>query len=264
MSEVLRRFGLETLQRETRPMLAEDFVFDPQRITAARDLRIVYQEVFLEETPLMLLRQIHLQHATQPHTAAALRMGLCWNGFRDALEVASRCAEAFQRRIPENAVVNTAERYGVGDIGFAWPWSGKGEPDVIGFVRNNVVTVMHGHDMGDLAVPLARELDEALRNLPTTNEYKPDDSGLFADVRARVGQTPRVAPGGQLDFGELPAPEGSLLFFLATSGSVNRSIERANAWYYRAGSQKGRQEITLFRVSNGILPLMERLILEVG
>lgn len=262
MREKLTRLDFDTVGREDRPYIAEDFVFDPSGYAAAKELRVVHEEVFLEETPLALLRQTHLQHAARAHTSLVLRLALCWDGFRDALTLLARYSESFQRAIPETAMVNTAERYGIGDFGVAWAWSGEGEPDVLAFVRNNVYASMQGHDAAAIVRPLGHELDEALHQLRTSGAYGEEPAGLLAEVRRRAGEVPRLPAGGRLDLGVLP-DEGTTQFFLTTSGSVNRSPERRDSWYYRAGAEKGRQEVVLYRVGKGILPVREQLTVDV-
>lgn len=264
MSEILRRLGIDTAGKEERPFVSEDFVFDPAAYVSGKELRVAHEEVYLEETPLALLRQIHLQHATHAHASLTLRLALCWNGFRDALMLIARYSQSFQRAIPVGAVVNTAEKYGTGDLGFAWPWSGEGDPDVLAFVRNNLFVSIQGHDAAAIVVPLARELDESLRKLRTGGAYGEDTAGLLAEVRRRVGENPWLPAGGRLDFGVLEAGEGSTLFFLSTIGSVNRAPERTDSWYYRAGAEKGRQDVVLLRVGKGILPIKERLTVEIA
>ncbi len=262
MSEILKRLGLDAAAKQSRPLLAEDYVFLPSDHESSRDLTLAHEEVFLDETPLAVVRQIHLQHPSRPHTSIRLHLALCWNGFRDGLTLVSRLSQSFQRQIPAEAVVNPTETYGIGDFGVAWPWSGKGDPDVIAFVRNNAVASFEAHDAAATVVPLARDIDGALRKLRTTDRYGEETAGVLDEVRKRAGKVPRLPAGGRLDLGVLTGGRDSL-FFLTTSGSVNRFPDRAEAWYYRAGAAKGRQEITLFRVGKGILPVMERLSVEV-
>jgi hypothetical protein len=262
MREILDRLGFEAISREDRPYLAEDFVFQPSDYASGRELRNVHEDLVLEESPLALFRQVHLQHAARAHTSLRLRLALCWNGFRDALSLLANYSQSFQRAIPEKGVVNAAEKYGTGDFGLAWAWSGDGEPDVLAFVKNNVFVGIEGHDAAALVRPLARELADALGKLRTGGTYGEERTGLLADVRRRSGEVPSLPPGGRLDLGVLPA-EDSTLFFVTSSGSVNRSPQEKDFWYYRAGAAKGRQEIVLFRLGKGILPIRERLTVEV-
>jgi hypothetical protein len=262
MREILDRLGFDAISREDRPYIAEEFAFQPSDYVSGRDLRNVHEDLILEETPLAVSRQIHLQHSRRAHTSLKLRLALCWNGFRDALSLLAYYAQSFQRAVPESAVVNAAEKYGTGDFGVAWAWSGDGEPDVLAFVKNNVFVSIEGHDAAAFVRPLARELADALGKLRTGGTYGEERAGLLADVRRRAGEVPSLPPGGRLDLGVLPADD-STLFFVTSSGSVNRSPQQKDSWYYRAGAVKGRQEIILFRVGKGILPIRERLTVEV-
>jgi len=261
---LLDRLGLTRLASEARPFVAEDFVFDPSAIAATKDTLIVHEELFLEETPLALLRQIDLQHGARLHTSVRLRLALCWNGFGDALALLARFPNSFQRAFSPDALVNTAERYQIGDVGMAWAWSGEGEPDVLAFVRNNVYASLVGHDAVAVVRTAARELDEALRRLRTGGPYADVSTGILAEARRRAGEVPRVPPGGRLELGAIPLATAEKLFFLTTSGSVNRAPEQPESWYYRAGAERGPQEIIVFRVGRGILPVRERLAVEIG
>jgi hypothetical protein len=262
MPKILDRLGFDRISKEDRPYITEDFVFQPSDYPLGRELRMVHEEVILEETPLAVCRQFHLQHEAKVHTALKLRLALGWNGFHDALNLLAYYSQSFQRGIPEAAVVNAAERYGIGDFGFAWPWSGEGEPDILAFVKNNIFVGVEGHDAAAFVRPLARELADALGKLRTGGPYGDELSGRLADVRRRIGDLPSVPSGGRLELGVLPQ-EGWTFFFLSSSGSINRSSENKESWYYRAGAEKGRQEVILFRIGRGIIPIRERLILEV-
>jgi hypothetical protein len=262
MPKILDRLGFDRISKENRPYITEDFVFQPSDYPSGRELRSVHEEVALEETPLALCRQIHLQLESKAHTALKMRIALCWNGFRDALTLFAYYSQSFQRGIPEAAVVNAAEKHGIGDFGVAWPWSGEGEPDVVAFVKNNVFVGVEGHDAAAIVRPLAREIAETLGKLRTGGPYGDERSGLLADLRRRIGDLPRVPSGGRLEFGVLPQ-DGWTFFFLSSSGSINRSSKNKDSWYYRAGARKGRQEVILFRIGRGIIPIRERLTLEV-
>lgn len=264
MADILGRLGLDAQASQERPLLGEDFVFAPTTYASSKPLAVVHEELYLDETPLAFTRQIHLQHSAHIHTSLILRLALCWNGFRDALMLLSRFPLSFQRAFPTSAALNTAERYGTGDFGIAWPWSGEGEPDVLAFVRNNLFVSMEGHDAAGVLRPLARDLDASLLRLRTVSAYGDEPAGLLQGVRSRAGVIPRLPAGGRLDFGVLAPEKDTTLFFLTTSGSVNRDPERTDAWYYRAGTAEGRQEVILFRVGKGILPVRERLTVEVA
>lgn len=262
LRDILNRFGFDAVSKQERPYIAEDFFFDTSDYASARDLRNVHEEVMLEETPLALIRQIHLEHIADAHTSLRLSLALCWNGFRDAMTLLAQFPQRFQRAIPPGAIVNAAEQYGIGDFGLAWSWSGDGEPDCLVFVSNNLLVTIEGHDAAAVVRALARELADALRKLRTGGVYAAQPTGILAEIRRRAGDIPRLRPGEVLDLGVL-AEDGSHLFFLTSSGGVNRSPDRKDSWYYRAGADRGRQQVTLFRVGKGILPVMERLTVEV-
>ena len=262
MRDVLRRLGYDELLRQERPRLGEDYVFDSRVIAAATELRVDHENVFLEETPLSLVRQIHLQHGSKPHTSLQLTLALCWNGFREALTLLSRFAESFERRIPEENVVNTAQAHRIGEFGVAWAWSEKGGPDILGFVRKNILVGVRGHDAGELIIPLAKEVDAALSSGKPTEQYGDTPHPLFTELRKREGEIPQVPATGKLSLGK-PLSGQIRFFFLTSGGSVNREGDTPQSWYYRAGTQKGRQEITLFWVDAGILPKRDRLSVDV-
>jgi hypothetical protein len=262
MAKILDRLGFDRISTEDRPYIAEDFVFQASDYVSGRELRSVHEDVALEETPLAFCRQVHLQHEAQSHTAVKLRFALCWNGFRDALSLLANYSQSFQRAIPEAAVANAAEKHGTGDFGLAWAWSGEGEPDILAFVKNNVFISVEGHDAAAIVRPLARELAEAIGKLHTGGPYGDERSGLLTEVRRRFGDVPSLPPGGRLELGVLPQ-DGWTFFFLTTSGSINRSSENKDSWYYRAGAQKGRQEVIMFRIGRGIVPIRERFTVEV-
>lgn len=263
MQEILDQLGFAAIAKQERPRVAEDFVFRPSDHGPAGELRIVHEEVMLEETPLALVRLVHLEHRARPHTSLRLQLALCWNGFGDAMTLLARFSQSFQRAIPRTAVVNAAERYGAGDFGVAWSWSGAGEPDVLAFVRNNVFVSLDGHDASAVVAPLARSLSDALGRLRTGGAYGDAPVEQLSGLRRRLGDAARVPVGGRLDLGAFPeAAQRS--FFLTTSGSVNRSLERDDVWYYRAGADRGTQTVTLFQVGEGILPVRDRLTVEVN
>jgi hypothetical protein len=258
---MLGRFDYEGMSRQRRPLLAEDVVFTTASFGSAAAFDVVHTELRFEEGPMAVVRDVYLQHAEKPHTSLQLTLALAWDGFPAALTLALRFVSAYQRAIPEAAIVNTAVRENLGDFGVAWAWEGRGEPDVVAFVRHNVLVGIQGHDTADHALALARELDRKLSGLATTNDYHEAGAGLAAEVRRRDGDVPRVAAGGRLDLG-VP-PEGKATFFLSSDGSVNRDPSRPSLRYLRAGVETGRREIRMFTVGEGILPTMERLIVDV-
>lgn len=262
MKELFTRLGYDELMEQERPLLGENYVFDPASLTATKGLTAVHESVFLRENPLALVRQIHLQNASKPHTSLNLTLALCWNGFRDALALLFRFAGSFERAVPMESVVSTTVAHQIGDFGVAWNWSGKGDPDILVFVRNNALLGIRAHDGGQIPVLLGREVDTALRTHKTEDKYRDTAHGLFTELKGREGEIPKVPSTGKLPLGILP--EGEIkFFFLTSSGSVNRETDRMQSWYYRAGTQKERQEITLYWVDAGILPKRDRLILDV-
>lgn len=259
--ELLGRLGYDEVAKGDRPRLGEDYVFDPGRSPAAKDFNLDHESVFLQETPLAIVRRIHLQHGRQPHTSVQVTLAACWNGFRDALALLARFAGSFERAIPEGAA-NSARAHQVGDFGVTWAWSEKGGPDVLGFVRKNVLVGMRGSDAGESIVSLAREIDAALNAARSAEPYGDTPHTFFNEVRRRAGEVPRVPTAGKLPLGSLP-DGGSHFFFRTSGGSVNREADNPQSWYYRAGTQKGRQEIALYWVTSGILPHRDRLSVEV-
>lgn len=262
MKELFTRLGYDELLKQERPLLGENYVFDPASLAAAKGLKAVHESVFLQESPLALVRQIHLQHESQPHTSLHLTFALCWNGFRDALALLLRFAGSFERAVPVESVVSTTAPHEIGDFRVAWPWSGRGYPDIFAFVRNNVLLGIRAHDGGQLPVLLGGEVDSLLSNRKTADKYSDTANGLFTELKKREGEIPRVRAAGKLALGTLPEDKIKY-FFLTSSGSVNREADRTQSWYYRAGTAKGRQEITLYWADGGILPKRDRLILDV-
>ena len=262
MAEVLRKFGFEEARKQQRPLLAKDYIFTP-RFPLAEPFKNVYERAFLEETPLAVVREIHLQHSEKPHASAKVTLALCWNGFADAMTLLERFVNSFQRAVPAGGPWQHNE---IGDFTVLWSWDqSRMEEDVIAMVRFNVFMAATGHDTEPgFLIALAAQADRELRAMPTTESYPDQREGLFSNVRRGTEGAPRVPVGGRLDLGEFAAEkEGASLFFLASSGSINRDPQEPQKWYYRAGAKRGPQEITLYRVGRGILPLRERLRVEV-
>ena len=263
MADVLKQFGFEEARKRERPLLGADYVFKPS-LPAAQAFKNVYERVLLEETPLAVRREIHLQHQEKPHTNAKLTLALAWEGFAGAITLLERFVNGFQRAVPAEAVSSTVTRNEIGDFGVAWAWEKASQgPDVLAFVRFNVLVAITGHDTETgFITGLAEQIDRELRSLPTVPSYGDQAEGLLSRA---MTQAPRVPAGGRLELGEFATEtkEGVTLFFLTSSGSVNRDPESPQKWYYRAGVERGAQEITLYRVGKGILPLRERLRVEV-
>ena len=259
------RFAYNKLRALSRPLLGENFILEEERLPTLTKFEIVHQEVSLRRTPLAISRKYYFAANENKRITSYLRLTLCLNGFQDALELLFSFAEEFQRPLPLEVVTNATEKYQIGDVGLAWTWRDEGEPEIIAFVRNNLLVTIQGHNIEDLTVAIAKEIDGAVKKLRTTDKYIAAKEGIFTEVRRKKGEQPKVPAGGTLTIGIVPSKQDSLgfSFFLATSGSMNRDIKNPEVWYYRAGMQKGKQEITLLRADSGILPIKERLILTI-
>jgi len=257
-SALQERFEYEEILKVSRPLLGENYIFDVAKYPSLEGFKVVHQEVFLQRTPLALAREIYLGRVEGKQTTLKLRIVLCWNGFRDAIDLLFGFAEAFERPIPVEAVVNVAETYQIGDFGLAWSWLGKKDPNMLYFARNNVLITLQGKNL----VAVAKEIDGRLKQLDTTKEYAEKKDGIFSEMKRKEGEVPKVEAGGSLVFPSIPT-ETKASFFLTTSGSVNRDPKRPSVWYYRAGMEKGKHEIILFRTNSGILPKKERIVIEV-
>jgi hypothetical protein len=262
MPTLRERFEAEALKAPPRLLLGEDWVFEPARHPALAAFSVVYQDASLRETPLAVFRNIHLAHMTDPAATVQLDVALCLNDARDAVDLLFQFADSFQRMIPVDRAANTAQTMDVGDFGVAWSWTGEGPVDVVAFIRNNVVVMLQRHHAEDLLLTAAREIDTTLRSLRTVPRYADAADGFFSEVRQKAGPVPRVPAGASLPLGRRLAQDESY-FFLAEGGSVNRDRERTDSWYFRAGMEKGRREITLLRLGAGILPVRERLAVNV-
>jgi hypothetical protein len=170
MPTLCQRFEAEARKGSSRPLLGEDWVFDALKYPALADFTVLHQEVSLRETPLAILRAIHLAHVRDSSVTVQSDLALCWNGAGDAVELLFDLAESFQRPIPEESVSNIAETSKTGDFGVAWSWSRGGAPNVVAFVRHNVV-VLQGHLAGERLSAAAREIDVALGGLKTLSRY---------------------------------------------------------------------------------------------
>jgi hypothetical protein len=262
MPTLRQRFEAEALKGPSRLLLGEDWVFDPPRYPALAAFTIVYQEASLRETPLAILRNIHLAQVIDPAATVQVDVALCLNDARDAIDLLFQFADSFERLIPVDRAQNTAQTMRAGDFGVAWSWSGEGPLEVVAFVRHNVVVMLQRHHGEDLLPAAAREIDAALSSLRTVPRYADAADGFFSEVKQKVGPVPRVAAGASLPLGRR-LDENESYFFLVDGGSVNRDRERTDTFYFRAGMNKGRREITLFRLGAGILPVRERLAVDV-
>jgi hypothetical protein len=256
MASLRERFAFDDLRKVTHPRLAQDFVFSPHILGGAPPMTVRHQEVGFLEARLVVTRRVFLESSDGGALDVALALG--WNGFADAVAVLFGHAEAFQRELPLDAVVETADALDIGQFGLAWPWSGEGQPDVLGFVRHNVSVFIQAS--GGTAVAPGRAIDAVLRELATTDDYTPSSEGPLAHALG-TEKTRSVSAGRRLDLGRFPASESH--FFLADGGSVNRDPDAPEAYYFRAGLEAGPRTITLFSVGDGILPRMETFVVEV-
>jgi hypothetical protein len=242
-------------------LLGEDWVFAVSKYPAFADLGVVYQDVALCEAPLAITRRIDLAYTDRPVTIQ-LDAALCLNGVGDAVELLFRFTESFQRPIPVERVANTADALATGDFGLAWSWEEGSHPSVVAFMRHNVLVVLQGHSAEARVASAARQIDAHLRARATASRYAPVERGFFSEARGASGAVPRVPTRGRLPLGST-AGSAERHFFLTKEGSVNRDPQRTDDWYFRAGGGTGRREIVLFRVGDGILPIEERLSVDV-
>lgn len=261
MSDFQDRFPPEG-RKGSKLLLAEDWVFQVADYAALSDLAVVHQELSLCEAPLAVLRRISLAHPRRSSVTVQLDVALSLKNASDALDLLFAFANSFERPIPVKQVRNTADVNEVGDFGLAWSWSEENGADVVAFVRHNALVMLQGHHAEDRLLAGAHQIDTVLRLLKTVDAYEASQDGFFSQVRRELNQVPTIPTRGRLALGSaLGATER--YFFLTDQGSVNRSPESADGWYYRAGTRAGRREVRLFRVGPGILPKMERLSVDV-
>lgn len=265
MAELLQQFGFDEARRQSHKLLAEDYRFAPA-FPAAQAFKTVHERVFMEETPLAVVRELHLQHQEKPHASAKLNLALALNGFSDAMTLLDRFVHGFQRFVSPEQVQNIHQTNEIGEFGVGWRWDPRRESglDVMAFVRHNVLVAATAHDPEPgLVLALAVQIDRELNALSTVQDYA-EPSRISIE---RAESVPRVEAGGRLDLRDF-GPEdrdGASLFFVTSSGSVNRDPENSQRWYYRAGEKRGTQQIMLYRVARGgILPARQRLTVEVA
>lgn len=262
MPTLRQRFEAEVSRVPPRLLVGEDWVFAPTRYPTLGSFTIVYQDASLREEPLAVLRNVHLASGRDPASTVQLDVALSMNDARAAADLLFQFADSFERKIPLDKVQNTAQTVGVGDFGVAWAWAGEGPLEVVAFLRHNVAVMLQQHHGEDVLSTAAREIDTMLSSLKTVPRYEDAADGFFSDVRRREGPNPGVPAGASLQLGSR-LDENETYFFLTEGGSVNRDPARADTWYFRAGLEKGRREITLLRLGAGILPVRERLALDV-
>ena len=261
MPTLRERFPSESYKIPTA-LLGKDWVFSPANYPALADLAVVHEEVSLCEAPLAVMLRISLAHPQKPSVSVQLNVVLCLNRAEDAVAFLFDFAGSFERPVPIERVWNTADASDTGDFGVAWSWTEGQEPDIIAFVRHNVLVMLDGNNAQERLAAAARQIDTTLRVLRTVSTYSDVKDGFFSAVRRTEGDVPRVAPRGRLTLGTATVPT-ERHFFLSDKGSVNRDPDQKDAWYYRAGAERGRREILLFRLGAGILPLKERLPVDV-
>ncbi len=256
------RLDFRTLGKTQCPVLCEDAVLPVAFYPSLRDLAALHQDVTFTETPPALNRRIHLGRGGAASQVLQLDLSVSWNGFGDALDLLGRFLESHQGPLPIGPTSATAEGGdGVGEFGLAWSWPPDRGPDVVCFVRHNVLVILQAFGGMDL-LAVAGEIDGRLRNLGTVAAYT-DSLEVFADLAAPGKGIPRVAPGGQLTIARVS--EVNRHFFFATRGSVNRDPGKPGVRYYRAPLEPGRQVVTLYHVArDGIIPKRERLAIDIG
>jgi hypothetical protein len=261
MPTLRERFPPENRKSPTT-LLGEDWVFALANYGALADLAIVREEVSFCEAPLAVLRRISLAHPQSTPVTVQLDVALSLSSAGDAVDLLFEFARSFERPVPVERVWNTADENETGDFGVAWSWSEGRDPDVVAFVRHNVLVMLQGHQAEQRLAAAARQIDATLHGLKTVTACGEVNDGFFTEVRRARGAVPRVPARGRLTLGAAVVPT-ERYFFLTDKGSVNRDPDHKEAWYYRAGTQRGRQEIVLFRLGAGILPIKERLAVDV-
>ena len=260
MTDLQDRFPPQS-RTSSKLLFAEDWVFQVGNYAALSDLAVVHQELSLCETPLAMMRRISLAHPHRSSITVQLDVALCLRNTSDAVDLLFAFAHSFERPVPIEQVRNTADTE-IGDFGLTWSWSGENAADVVAFVRHNALVMLQGHRAEDRLLAAAHEIDTVLRRLKTVGAYEVSAEGFFSEVRRNAKDVPTIPTKGHLALGSAMAP-AERYFFLTDKGSVNRSVDNPDAWYYRAGIHEGKREILLFRVGPGILPTMERLSVDV-
>jgi hypothetical protein len=241
-------------------LLGEDWRFAPERLTSTHGFRLERESVHLLERPLALERFFHLRDVGDLRLTIGLR--LHWGDGGEARASLLAFVESFERMLPLERVRRISDD-NVGDFGLAWSWDDPLGAEVVAFTRANLLVTVTAPDGAGLAERVARVLDGSLAALRSIDRYPETSEGVFgALLREWGGERPRLAAGGRLPLGTQPGEER--WFFLTTGGSANREPSAPDSWYFRAGLTPGRAEITLFRVDAGLLPVVERLALDVS
>ena len=243
----------------SRAVIAEDFRFSPAGHASLRAYAVAHEAAGMMPVPLAVERIVHLLHGSD---ALRVELDLCLDGPDAALGLLARHLGAFQRVVPEDAIVDLAP-LGIGDAGAAWPWAREDRNGVAGFVRRNVVVFMQGRYDG--LVEQARDIDAALARLRTGDAYADNTATLFAVAAAGADASGpwRVQAADRLELG-VPTPPDGDYFFQAEGGSVNRDRDAPERYYFRAGLRPGRHRIAVFRVGAGLLPERQTFAVLVG
>jgi hypothetical protein len=263
MESLKKKFKFEELIKISHQLQGEDYIFGIEKIPSLKGFIEVHQEVKLQQDPLILRREIILTSIVKTTPNIRLKLFLCWNGYKEAINLLFNLPRLYERVIPLEKVINITQVHEIGDSGFGWTWQeSKKEPDIILFVRNNVVVSIEGQFKEHIELNIAKEIDNELKKLQTIKEYPIEQYGLFSNVRKAIDEIPKVQAGGRLAIGKNPTKEQQL-FFATTSGTINRDITNPDQWYYRAGMERGAHQITVYRIANGILPKKEMMTIEI-
>ena len=250
------RERLEKGSSDERRLIAQDFRFSPAELASLRAYTIAHEAVAMMPVPLAVERIVHLAHGSD---TVRLELDLCLEGPAAARALLARHLGAFQRPVPEDAIVDL-HALGIGDAGAAWRWAPEERNGVAGFVRHNVVVFLQGRHQG--LVEQARELDGVLSSLATSESYPDRTAVLFTPPADEAGEL-RVQAADRADLGAPAVPQGDY-FFLAEGGSVNRDPRAPERYYFRAGLAPGRHRIDVFHVGAGILPARQTLAVRIG
>ena len=221
--------------------------------------KVIHQEVHLIEAPLYLVRKYFLVDDVTKDIPIQITISLAWDGFKCAVDFLFGFTEALDLFFNPDKVIDT-RAFSLGDFGVAWGWVSE-EIDVLAFIRNNVFVGIQGFLPKERMISAAKAIDAEIHHLGTTSHYIDDQPGFFTQIRARNGNL-SIHPGERLDIGLQP-PGHETYFFMTTDGCMNRDFARPDVWYFRAGKEVGLQQITLFRVDEGILPQKECLSIAV-
>ncbi len=260
IEELKEKFDYKSFIAQSRPLLTQDFVFKETDYEPLQNWGIVHQELILLKEKITSVRDIYLSNRNKRGEQLQIRLHLCWNGFKDAVDALFQYVLNFQRQLDIDMIFNTSI-HEIGDIGFYWNWVEGEYPEVLNFVRNNVFVALTAVTTFDL-IPLAKEIDNKLLALETTEVYTDIQNDFFNSIRKVRGDKPAVQVRGRLDIGSVPDDYESS-FFSTSTGSMNRDPFNNDAWYYRASNETGEQEIVHYGLRKGILLSIDRLKIEI-